>query len=48
MGPVLLGIVALIYLGVGASEASAGNTGLAIAFAAYAVSNLGFIWEMLR
>ena len=42
MTDLLLGIVAVIYLGVAFTYFREGNTGMGIAFAAYAVSNVGF------
>ncbi len=40
----LLGIVAVIYLGVGVDYLLAGNRGMALAFGAYALANVGFMW----
>ena len=39
----LLALVACIYLGVAVAYVRDGDKGMAIAFAAYAVSNVGFI-----
>lgn len=44
----LLGAVALAYLGVAVGYARAGNHGMALAWAAYAVANVGFIWAEQR
>lgn len=41
MNGLLLGIVGLIYLALAASYLWSGKTGLCIAFAAYALANLG-------
>ena len=43
MNKPLLGIVALIYLGVAVSYFRQGNAGMALAFLAYAVANFGFM-----
>ena len=40
----LLALVALIYLGVAASYYRQGNAGMALAFLAYAVANVGFMF----
>lgn len=44
----LLAIVAAIYVYVCYDFYSMGKYGLALAFAAYALSNIGFIWESLK
>jgi hypothetical protein len=43
MSAPLVAIVMIIYLGVTISEYHNGNTGMAIVFFGYAVSNIGFI-----
>lgn len=43
----LLAIVAVIYLGVCASEIKSGNLGMAVAFFSYALGNLGFILAIM-
>lgn len=43
MSTPLLGIVAVIYLAVGADYLLAGNRGMALAFVAYALANVGFM-----
>jgi hypothetical protein len=42
----LLSAVALVYLYVAVTYWQAGRIGLALAFVAYAVSNLGFAWDL--
>jgi hypothetical protein len=41
----LLAIVAVIYLGVAISYARERDYGMALAFIAYALANVGFIWS---
>jgi hypothetical protein len=41
----LLIFVAAIYCWVAVGFVRAGSPGMALAFAAYAISNLGFAWE---
>ena len=48
MSSTLLAIVAVIYLGVAVGYARAGNPGMAGAFMAYALANLGFIWANIH
>jgi hypothetical protein len=43
MSDLLLAIVAVIYLGVAVSYLLERNHGMALAFVAYAVANIGFI-----
>tara|TARA_R110000868_G_scaffold409826_1_gene696159 strand:+ start:3359 stop:3505 length:147 start_codon:yes stop_codon:yes gene_type:complete len=45
MGVILMGIVSLIYFGVAISMFSSGQPGMALTFAAYAVANIGLIWQ---
>jgi hypothetical protein len=47
MTPALLTITALIYLAVAVNFALNGKPGLGVAFGAYAVANLGLLWEGL-
>lgn len=42
MSPMLLYIVAAIYLGVGLQYLQAGRLGMCLAFIAYALANIGF------
>jgi uncharacterized membrane protein YecN with MAPEG domain len=44
MGIFLMGVVSLIYLGVGVSMLANGQHGMALTFFAYAVANVGLIW----
>ena len=44
----LIAIVTVIYIGVAASEWHAGSLGLSIAFAGYAVANVGLILIAMR
>ncbi len=48
MSPWLLAIVAAIYIYVCYDLYMIGKYGLALAFFAYAISNIGFIWEAIR
>ena len=48
MGPLLLGVVALIYAAVAADYWLKGNAGMALAFLAYALANVGFIIASLK
>jgi hypothetical protein len=43
MSAPLLGLCAVIYLGVSVDYAIKGNPGMSLAFLAYAVANVGFI-----
>jgi hypothetical protein len=43
MSAPLVALVMIIYLGVALSEYRHGNTGMAVVFFGYAVSNIGFI-----
>lgn len=45
MGPALLLLVAVIYVGVAANYALDGRWGMALAFTAYALANLGFAMD---
>lgn len=45
MNPALLYLVAAIYAGVAIQYMYAGRWGMALAFLAYAVSNIGFAWD---
>lgn len=47
MGPWLLGIVMVIYLGIAVSYYLQGRIGMCGAFVGYAVSNLFFIWDAI-
>lgn len=44
MSSFLLGVCAFIYLGVSVDYAIKGNAGMSLAFLAYSVANVGFIW----
>lgn len=44
MRPWELGIAGVLYLIVAIRYGFAGNPGMALAFAAYALANVGFIW----
>ena len=44
----LLALVALAYLWVGAGYWQSGRTGMFLAFAAYAIANIGFIIDLLE
>lgn len=44
----LLSLVALIYIGVAVSYARERNFGMALAFVAYALANVGFIWSTIK
>lgn len=48
MGAPLLLFVGCIYAVVAWEYASKGKPGMALAFAAYALSNLGFAWDLTR
>lgn len=48
MGPWLLLLVAAIYIGVAASYWIDGRYGMMFAFIAYALANLGFIFDWTR
>jgi len=48
MGPALLIFVGVIYCAVAYSYFLAGRYGMCLAFAAYAVANWGFAWDMWR
>ena len=48
MSPWLLAGVALVYAYVSVDYYLLGRPGMCLAFAAYAVSNLGFVWESLQ
>lgn len=48
MGAGLLFVVAIIYFYVALEYVAIGRPGMAIAFTAYAVSNLGFVVDLLR
>tara|TARA_B110000503_G_scaffold95469_1_gene143738 strand:+ start:1917 stop:2060 length:144 start_codon:yes stop_codon:yes gene_type:complete len=43
MGTILISIVSVIYLGVAASMLMTGQHGMALAFFAYALANVGLI-----
>lgn len=45
MGVILMGIVSLIYFGVALSMLTTGQYGMSLTFAAYAVANIGLIWQ---
>lgn len=45
MGIILMGIVSLIYFGVAISMLGSGQYGMSLTFAAYAVANIGLIWQ---
>lgn len=45
MGVILMGIVSLIYFGVAISMLGNGQYGMSLTFAAYAVANIGLIWQ---
>lgn len=47
MSAALMGVVAVIYVGVAISFWRDNDPGMSLAFAAYAVSNLGLIWKTL-
>ena len=44
MSNTLLAVVAVMYVWVAVDMFYAGKDGMALAFAAYAVANIGFIW----
>lgn len=44
----LIGVVTVIYCAVAVSFYLEGRPQMAIAFAGYALANIGFIWEALR
>ena len=43
MSALLIGVVTVIYVGVAVSEWHAGHSGMALAFAGYALANIGLI-----
>lgn len=45
MTPWELGVASLLYVSVAWRYGGAGDTGMCIAFAAYAVANIGFMWK---
>ena len=44
----LIALVGVIYLAVAVSEFYGGRPGIAVVYAAYALANVGFIWEMSK
>ena len=48
MGAGLLLFVAAIYVGVAADYARQSRYGMAVAFVAYGLANLGFAWDARR
>ena len=46
MSPILLYFVALVYAGVAGQYIYAGRYGMALAFAAYALANIGFVLDI--
>ena len=44
----LLAVVTLIYFGVAVSEYGAGRHGMSLAWVAYAVANVGMIWNIIE
>lgn len=48
MSTPLLAIVTMIYLGVGVSELRAGRPAMCLVFAAYALANVGLIWNIMQ
>lgn len=48
MTPWELGVASLLYLSVAYRYLCGGNPGMAFAFAAYALANVGFIWAAVR
>lgn len=44
----LLLLVAVIYAGVAGDYLRLGRHGMALAFLAYALANLGFMWDLRR
>ena len=48
MSPLLLVGVALVYAYVAVDYFLLGRPGMCLAFSAYAVSNLGFVWEAMK
>lgn len=45
MSPSLLLVAALLYLGVGVGYYRTQQPGMALAFVAYALANVGFAWD---
>lgn len=48
MGPILLGIVAVIYLGVTFAYYKEGRLGLGLAFLGYSLANIGLIMDWYK
>lgn len=48
MGPSLLALVSVCYVGVAVSYWRKGQVGMALAFGGYVLANVGFILDLIR